>query len=344
MTGTTRTSTIARRGALGLLGAVAISSAWPAWAAEQSITVQAWGTSWEQGLQKVATDFEKETGIHVVPVTQSGSADGFARLQSMADAPKIDVWFTTSSLAARVTADHKMFLPIPRAEIPAAGALVAGAETPYWIGAYFYPLSIIYRPTLVKIVPAHWNDLWKPEFKDSLAVPDVQTYQARMLLLAATLNGGGVDDIEPGFAALKRLRPNIAMFYGSDSDARRALAQGEITALVGPPSQAKPLRDAGVDVKVITPTPTPVMFDVMTLVNTPKKEAATRFIAFVVSAASQATISSQFDMGPVNRDVKPSAELAAVLPQADGQITFDEARINAGVGGWNDRFKAEIAR
>ncbi len=313
-------------------------------AAEQSITVQAWGTSWEQGLQQVATDFEKQTGIHVVAVTQSGSADGYARLQSMADAPKIDVWFTTSSLAARATVDHKLFLPIPQAELTSASSLIAGAETPYWVAAYFYPLSIVYRPTLVKSAPVNWSDLWNPEFKDSLAVPDVQTYQARMLLLCATLNGGGLTDVEPGFAALKRLRPNIAMFYGSDSDVRRALAQGDITALIGPPSQAKPLRDAGVDVKVVTPKPSPVMFDVMTLVNTPKSDAAIKFISYVTSASAQSTISSQFDMGPVNHDVQPAAELQGVLPPQDAQLTFDEAKINAGVGKWNDRFKAEIAR
>jgi putative spermidine/putrescine transport system substrate-binding protein len=313
-------------------------------AASQEIAVMAWGTTWEQGLQVVADKFEKQTGIHVVPVTQSGSADGYARLQSMQDAPKIDIWFSTSSLAARVTTDKKLFAPIPDASLSNLGVLIPGAKTPTWVAAYYYPLSIIYRPSLLKHPITAWSDLWKPEFKDSLAVPDVQTYQARMLMVAALTHGGSIDNVDPGFAALKQLRPNIAMFYGSDSDSRRALAQGEVSVLVGPPSQAKPLSDAGVDVAVVSPKPAPVMFDVMTLVNTPKQAIALKFIDFVLSAESQLTISTLYNMGPVNHTVKAAPELEAVLPKEPDQISFDEAKINDQVAKWNERFSAEISR
>ncbi|WP_315837631.1 ABC transporter substrate-binding protein [Bradyrhizobium prioriisuperbiae] len=316
----------------------------PGLTAEREIAVQAWGTAWEQGLQQIATNFEKKTGIHVVPVTQSGSADGFARLQSMRDAPKIDVWFTTSSFAARVTTDQKMFSKIPEQQFTNLGSLVAGGKSDTWVGAYYYPLSVIYRPKLVKAPINAWTDIWKPEFKGALSVPDVQTYQARMLLLSALTHGGSIDNVEPGFAALKELKPNIAMFYGSDSDVRRALAQGEITAMVGPPSQAKPLRDDNVDVVVKTPKPAVILFDVMALVNTPKKDMAVQFMDFVISSESQKIISTMFDMGPVNHMVVPSAQLAAALPSEADQVTFDEAKINANVAAWNERFKAEIAR
>ena len=312
-------------------------------AADKTITVQAWGTSWEQGLQKVADDFEKQTGIHVEPVTQSGSADGYTRLQSMANDPKIDVWFTTSSLAARVTSDTKLFASIPPLPENIASAMIPGAVTDRWVAAYYHPLSIIYRPSLTKGAITGWSDLWHARFKESLAVPDVETYQARMLLVSALTNGGSIDNIGPGFDALKRLRPNIAMFYGSDSDARRALAQGDVSVLVGPPSQAKPLRDAGVDVAVVSPKPSPVMFDVMTLVNTSRKDLAVQFINFVVSKNSQTTISYMYDMGPANSDAVPSPDLAAVLPARADQVSFNEAKINASVAAWNEKFKSDVA-
>lgn len=321
-----------------------LGSSQTAQAATQEISVMAWGTTWEQGLQVVADKFEKQTGIHVVPVTQSGSADGYARLQSMQDAPKIDVWFSTSSLAARVTTDKKLFASIPDSALSNASALIPGAKTPTWVAAYYYPLSIIYRPSIVKQPITAWADLWKPEFKDSLAIPDVQTYQARMLMVAALTHGGSIDNVDPGFAALKQLRPNIAMFYGSDSDSRRALAQGEVSVLVGPPSQAKPLSDAGVDVAVVSPKPAPVMFDVMTLVNTPHQALALKFIDFVLSSESQSTISTLYNMGPVNRNVKPAPALAAVLPKEADQVSFDEGKINEHVAKWNERFSAEVSR
>lgn len=326
------------------IAALVLGSSQLSYGASQEISVMAWGTTWEQGLQVVADKFEKQTGIHVVPVTQSGSADGYARLQSMQDAPKIDVWFSTSSLAARVTTDKKLFAAIPDSALGNVGALIPGAKTPTWVAAYYYPLSIIYRPSLVKQPITAWTDLWKPEFKDSLAVPDVQTYQARMLMVSALTHGGSIDNVDPGFAALKQLRPNIAMFYGSDSDSRRALAQGEVSVLVGPPSQAKPLSDAGVDVTVVSPKPAPVMFDVMTLVNTPKQAMALKFIDYVLSSDSQSTISTLYNMGPVNHNVKAAPGLAAVLPKEADQVSFDEGKINEQVGKWNERFTAEVSR
>lgn len=324
--------------------AAALPFAAAAQGADREITVMAWGTSWDQALKVVAENFRAKTGIKVVQVTQSGSADGLARLQSMRNAPKIDIWFSTAGLASRAVADKTLFASIPQAALSNAPDLLKGASADGWVAAYYYPLTVVYRPSLVKTVPTTWKDLWKPEYKSSLGVPDVQTYSARMLLMSATVHGGGIDNIEPGFQALKALRSNIGMFYGPDSDARRALAQGEISLLVSPPNQVKPLMDAGVDVKIVVPTPSPVLYDVMTLVNTAKKDMALQFINYVISEEAQAHITEKYNMAPVNRKVKPNAMLEKILPKEADQIAFDEDKINANMGAWNARFKSDIAK
>lgn len=334
-------SVLAKMVAVALVSALQFGAAH---SAEREITVMAWGTTWDQALKTISENFKKKTGIQVVAVTQAGAADGLARLQAMRDAPKVDVWFATASIAARATVDRQLFAPIPAAALSNAGDLVKGAVSDGWVAAYYYPLAVLYRPSLVKSQVSAWNDLWKPEFKSSLAIPDVQTYPARMLLIAANAHGGSIDNIEPGFAALKSLRPNIGMFYGSDSDARRAFAQGEVSVLVAPPNQLKPLMDAGVDVKIVTPTPSPVMHDVMTLVNTAKKDMALEFMNYVISEEAQTVITERYNMAPVNRKVKPAALLAPLMPKETDQAVFDEAKINANIGAWNARFKSEIAK
>jgi putative spermidine/putrescine transport system substrate-binding protein len=313
-------------------------------AADREISVMAWGTAWEQALKPIADNFTKKTGIHVIAVTQAGSADGLARLQAMRGAPKIDVWFSTASLADRATTDKQLFLPISLADLSNSRDLVKGSVSSSWVAAYYYPLTILYRPTLVKNAPTAWKDLWKPEFSSALAVPDVQTYPARMLIIAATAHGGSIDNVDPGFTALKALKPNIAMFYGSDSDARRALAQGEVSVLVAPPNQLKPLLDAGVDIKAVAATPSPIMHDVMTLVNTPKKEMALQFINYMISEEAQTLIAERYNMAPVNGKVKPAPLLAPILAKEQDRVFYDEAKINANVAAWNARFKSEIAK
>jgi putative spermidine/putrescine transport system substrate-binding protein len=309
----------------------------------EEITVMAWGTTWEQGLQKVADNFTKATGIKVNTLPQASSTEGLVKLQSMKAKPTIDVWFTTSSVAARAEKDTELFAPIPKDKLTNADKLISGAETPSWVAAYYYPLSIVYRTDLVKRPITSWNDLWDPEFKGKVAVPTVVMYQARMLLIAALLNGGSLQNVEPGFVALKKLAPNVAMYYESDSDARKALAQGEASILVAPPVQAKSVSDDGLPVKIASPKPTPVMFDVMMEVNTPNKDAATKFIDFVVSPESQAILAKEQNCGPVNTAAQVPDDIKAAMPSAEDQVSFDEGVINANVSAWNDRFTKEIA-
>lgn len=326
-----------------LLAAFTFSSG-SAYADKGEVVVMAWGTSWEQGLNKVADNFEKKTGLKVVRVTQSGSGDGFARLKAMRNAPKIDVWFSTSTFAAQAGKDQQLFAKIPAAKLTNAANVIPGAITDGWVAAYYYPLSVIYRPDRVKQPIKEWSDLWNKDLARSVAIPVVQMYAARMLLTANSIAGGTIDDVTPGILKLKELKPNVAMYYASDSDVRRALAQGEISVLVGPPSQAKVLRDGGIKITVVSPKPSPLMFDVMTLVNTPQKEDAIKFIDHVLALESQEIISREFNMAPVNKAAKPAKELEGVLPPEADRVVFDDEKVGDRLGAWNERFQAEVAR
>ncbi len=326
-----------------LLVSFAMALAGGAAHAQNQITIQIWGTTWQSVMQSLAGEFEKQSGIKVIPVTQASSGEGLVRLQNMRDAPTIDVYFTTSSVAERAVTDKKLFLPLPRAAMSNLGSVIPGASAESWVAAYYYPVSIIWRPDLVKQPIKSWSELWDPRFAKKLGIPSVNMYQARMLLVASILNGGSVTNVEPGFAALKNLKPNVAMFYSSDAAARQALAQGEIAVLIGPPSQAKRMRDQGVAVDIVSPKPAPMLFDVMTLVNTPRAAQAARFIDFVLSKGAQDQISEKLNMAPVHKDSKPAAELARALPAAGDAVAFDEGPINANIAAWNERFNREIA-
>lgn len=322
--------------------AVALLFGYPA--AAEEITVQAWGSTWDMGLRAIADAFTAETGITVVSVPQASSTEGLVKLQGMKPTPTIDVWFTTASVAARAEKDTELFSPIDPASITNGPHLIKGAETNFWVAAYYYPMSIVYRPDMVDAPITGWKDLWDPKFANQLAVPPMEMYQARMLLVASLINGGGIDDVEPGFAALKQLSPNVATWYQSDSDGRKALAMGEASVLVAPPALAKAVADDGVEVKIVSPNPTPVMFDVMMLVNTPKKEAGAKFIDYVVSAKSQALLAVEQNVGPVNNAAEPPKDVVEAMPIEADQVTFDEEKINANVAAWTERFTAEVVK
>lgn len=315
----------------------------PALAESGKLTVQIWGSTWQSAFEEIAKTFEKKTGIKVEPVTQSTSGEGLVKLQAMKAKPTIDVWFTTSSVAARAATDQELFAKIPSTGLANVAALNPNAHTADWVAAYYYPMGIIYRTDEVKTPITSWRDLWKPEFEGRLAVPSVGIYQGSMLLVAATLEGGSIDDVDPGFAALKKLRPNVALYYGSDAQARQSIAQGEASVLVGQPSHAKRLRDEGLKVKMVSPKPAPMMFDVMMIVRSGNEANAAKFIDFVSTPEMQEIISIKTGMAPVNPAAKPSPELVDSLPAPGDGIAFDNGKLNAAIGGWTERFNREIA-
>ncbi|HEY0121640.1 MAG TPA: extracellular solute-binding protein [Rhizobium sp.] len=310
--------------------------------AQDEITVQAWGTTWDMGLRQVADKFTEATGVKVVSIPQSSSTEGLVKLQAMKAKPTIDVWFTTASVAARAETDTELFSPIDKSALTNAPDMIAGSYTDFWVAGYYYPVSIIYRTDMVKEPIKGWSDLWDKRFAGTLAVPSIEMYQARFLMISSLINGGGIDNVEPGFKAMGSIKPNVATWYQSDSDGRRALATGEVSVLIAPPALAKGLAEDGVKVNIVSPKPTPVMFDVMMLVNTPKKDLGQKFINFVVSAESQTVLAGGQAAAPVNNKSPMSAEDVAAMPKAENQVTFDEQKINAGVPAWTERFNKEI--
>ena len=156
--------------------------------AQNQITIQIWGTTWQSVMQSLAGEFEKQSGIKVLAVTQASSGEGLVRLQNMRDAPTIDVYFTTSSVAERAVTDRKLFLPLPKAAMPNLGNLIPGASAESWAAAYYYPVSIIWRPDLVREPIKSWNDLWDPRFKNQLILPDVSGGAFHELIVVSTMS------------------------------------------------------------------------------------------------------------------------------------------------------------
>ncbi len=205
--------------------------------------------------------------------------------------PSVDVWFTTDSVAVRAVKDSDMFSDLPTAKISNWGDVPDNAKRARWVGFYGYPVGIIYRNDQVKTPITAWEDLWSPAFKGKLGVPAPSSYQGRVMLIAALLAGGNIDNIEPGLQKLKALRDNVVFWYTSDAQARQALAQGEVSVLVGPTQALRVPREAGVPVTMVSPKPTPLMFDVMTLVKSGKEEMAAQFMDFLLSPEIQGRVS-----------------------------------------------------
>ena len=92
---------------------------------------------------------------------------------------------------------------------------------------------ITYNTNLVKTPPTSWADLWKPEWKGKLAIPDISgTSGQQFLMAAARLNGGSLENIDPGFEAIKKLKPNVQMMYTQPDQIIPLFERGDIALAV----------------------------------------------------------------------------------------------------------------
>lgn len=336
---------ITRRAWHGLALAVALAAGTaPAVAQDKKITIMLWGTTWQGVVQKASEDFTKQTGIKIDFASQTTSGEGLTKLQAMKAHPTVDVWFTTDSVAVRAVKDDAMFAPLPAAKMPNLSDVPDNAKRERWVGFYGYPVGIVYRTDQIKTPITAWEDLWGPAFKGKLGVPAPSSYQGRVILIASLLAGGSIDNIEPGLQKLKALSDNVVFYYTSDAQARQALAQGEISVLVGPTQALRVPREAGVPVVMVSPKPTPLMFDVMTLVKSGHEELAAQFIDFLLSPEIQGRVSDVLLAAPTNKKAGMSDLIKAAQPKPGDGVTFDEDKVNQYFASWNDRFNAEVAK
>lgn len=333
---------IGRRLLLGTAAAAPLLRPAISRAEDKNITILIWGTTWQLVMKQIAANFTAATGIGVTLTTQTTSGESLVKLQAMKADPTVDVWFTTSSVAERAVKDGDLFADLPIAQLTNWKDVTPDARQPRWVGAYGYPLGIVWRPDMVKQPITSWEDLWSDKFVNQIGAPAPSSYQARMLLIATILAGGNIDNVDPGFAKLKAWRKNVAFWYTSDAQARKALAQGEISVLIAPPAGAKTVRDQGTAVDMISPKPAAVLFDVMTMVKTKKQDLSAQFINFVINPQSQGLIGELMENQPVNTLAPIPERVKAELPKPGDTVAFDENVVNARFDGWSDRFKQMI--
>jgi putative spermidine/putrescine transport system substrate-binding protein len=314
-------------------------------AQDKKITLLIWSSTWNGLIKPLAEQFTKETGISVDIEVQASSMEGLVKVQAMRGKPTADVWFVAQGVADRAASDPGLLAPMPVAKLSNWNDLIPGASSPTFAAAYYFPFGIVYRPDLVPGGSiTSWEQLWGPGFENKLAVPVPSFFSGRMILVAALLAGGSIDNVDPGIEKLKQLKKNVAFWFNSDPQARKALAQGEVSVMVTSSSTVKTLADQGVTVKMVSPKPAPIIFEGVTILKGGKEEMAAQFVNYVISQSWQKVITEVWNMGPVNKNVMPAGKFADVLPKPGDAVTFDENVINARLGAWTEKFNQAIGK
>jgi spermidine/putrescine-binding protein len=318
--------------------------------ADELVVATFGGTFVDNSKKCHATAFEKATGSSVKYVLGS-SVQTMAKLRAAGARSELDVAYMDSQIVKQAKAEG-LVQPLESAKIAGWNDLYDASRDKdgYWVSMMFAGTIITYNTNLVKTPPTSWADLWKPEWKGKLAIPDISgTSGQQFLMAAARLHGGSVENIDPGFEAIKKLKPNIQMMYTQPDQIIPLFERGDIALAVWYTDRTGAAALKGVPVAAAYPKEGGI--GIVPTVSVPKasqkRELAQKYIATLLSPEGQLCFGQSQFAGPTNKKVQLPPDLAKLVPYGpivERMFFPDTDLVARKFPEWSERWGREIAR
>jgi putative spermidine/putrescine transport system substrate-binding protein len=211
------------------------------------------------------------------------------------------------------------------------------------------PLIILYNKEKVKPAPDSWNVLWDPKYKGKVGISHVSEGKGLyLLIMAAYMNGGDEKRIDPGFARIRELVPNVGAWLTLSPQYVPYLQREDVWITPYWNGRSQLLIDQGLPLATVIPKEGTVGYTNTFAV--PKasrnKQLAYEFINFYLDAAQQTAWAKAIYYGPTNREVTVPPEMKGRVPVGTDEFAKfrfpDEEYLAKARGAWVERWNKEI--
>ena len=283
--------------------------------AGQTLTISTFSFNAELLQKNVYDPFMEQTGAKIVVETGKNAE----RVTKIEESPEnYDVVIIGDSFAAQLANDG-ILENIDRSKIANLDSIYDVAKAPmgeeYGPAYTFNRLGIVYDPSMTDVEIKSFADLWNPELKDCIAVPDITTTSGMLFYYATAAAFGltpGQDD-DAIFAKLEELKPNVVKTWTSANDTITMLNQGEASVAALLDYSYTTAKQANPDYVWVSPSEG--NFACFNMLNITKgcknKELAEAFINFYLSKDVQQADALDGVDAPVNTEVELTEEQAA---------------------------------
>ncbi|MGF1528772.1 MAG: ABC transporter substrate-binding protein [Candidatus Competibacterales bacterium] len=304
--------------------------------------------------EKILPPFEEANDVDVVFVP-GNSTTTLAKLQAQRNNPELDVVFLDDGPMYQAIA-LGFCDTIEDAEIFGDIYDIAQMGTDNAVGVGFVATGLSYNKAMFEEKgwepPSSWNDLTDPKYKDLLVVPPISnTYGLHALLMMARLNGGGEENIDPGFESfIDQVGPNVLTYEPSSGKMSELFQSGEIALSVWGSGRLMALANTGFPGGFAYPEEGGVALMVATcpVVGSDVPELAQKLVQYVMSPEVQVQLAETNGWGPTNKTAELPPELAEVLPYGPERIgnliAVDWNVINPKRPEWTNRWNRQVER
>lgn len=201
--------------------------------------------------------------------------------------------------------------------IPNWSHILPKLRTKYSVPHIFTGRVLLYNPAMISPAPTSYADLWDPKHQGKVGVIDIQ-YQTT-IESAALINGGSLDNYEPGKAKLLELKKMGVKIYPTNEAMAQALKTGEVGMCIMWQARGVMWQNAGVPIKIAIPKEGLVLYlsEFTIARNAPNKDAAYAYINATLDPRPQVDFAK-------NMGYNPTVDNAKVPPDLHERIAYSE--------------------
>ncbi len=304
---------------LVMVAAVIVGTSGVAQANKGTISVATYGGEWGDAIRECIIDpYTKLHGVQVNNVPGVSHVT-LAKLTQEKKAPQIDVAWIDAGLSeeagSRGLLDIMDPIRIPNiANMVDEGVYKNKSGEIYSLGTGFFSIGIVYNTEEVKQPPTSWNDLWKPEYKGTTIVPNLQN-SLSFFLMMSEIYGGSIDNSEAYINKLKQL--DALAFFDSSGQATNLFESGEAVIGAHYAQAAWTIADKGLPISFVVPTEGAAADDIRIhkVKDGPgNSDDIDGFINYAVSQDAASCMANTLYVGPATNGVVLTAEAKKRMP------------------------------
>lgn len=315
--------------------------------ANQELILSTFGLSADVSEEDVYGPFEKQFNCDIVTETGT-SSERYTKIASDPESTIDVIELSQATTAEGIAAG--LFEAIDLSKLSNSADLIASAkslaESGQGIAYAINSIGIIYNPDAIGFEITSFADLWKPELKGKISIPEItSTFGPAMIYMASDYKGVDVttDQGEAAFEALTELKPNIVKTYTKSSDLANMFSSGEIAVAIVGDFGVPTIQAAVPAAKYVTPDSTYANFNIISInKNSKHKDLAYDYINYRLSSELQTTTAHSLNEAPTNSKVSLTPEESANMTYGSVatnakllDFTFVNANLNTWIDQWN---------